>query len=131
VVNRPVVTENDQRKPDPRVLIGGGVVGLVGIALGTGFAVASNAKASKSYYYEQAGVFCMPPDRLCAGQFYSLQREKVNFAGASMWTFIAGGAMLAGTGVYAAVSLLSPKRELKAQVTLGRDEVGAALVAPW
>jgi hypothetical protein len=127
------VTETkDQRKLDPKILIGGGVVGLVGIILGAGFAVGSNMKAAQSHNLEAAGVKCPPPDVLCKGQFDSLQQSKVTFAGMSMWSFIGAGAALVGTGTYAVVKL-APKASQapQAQVTVGMDRVGVALKLPW
>ena len=118
----------------PKILIGrGGVVGLVGIILGAGFAARLEHEGKQeSRPGSRRGPKCSPPDVLVRRQFgQPPQDPSLPAAGVSMWSFIGAGAAIVGTGAYAVVKLASkPTQAPQAQVTVGMDRVGVTLKLP-
>lgn len=95
------------------VFASGVSVAGAGVVLGGVFAILSSIKASKSHNLEQPTATC---GSTCVQQFDDLQKQKVTFAGASMWSFIGAGAVALGTGTYMVVQLFTkPQQEVKAQ----------------
>jgi hypothetical protein len=111
------------------IVISGGAVSAAGLLAGFGFMITSFVKAGKSHSLEEPGAGC---GTTCKAQFDDLQKQKVTFAGASMWSFIGAGAVALGTGTYVAVTVLTkPKTPLKAEITARPDRVGAAFSLAW
>jgi hypothetical protein len=126
------------------IVFGGAAGSALFTILGTTFAIVSDTKSSSSHALEQptAATKCMGKAVNAAAcnaqvaslgtQFDALQKAKVNFAGASMWSFIGAGALLVGTGAYLVVSLVKkPGQDVKAGVVLGPDRAGAVLTYEW
>ncbi|APR82009.1 Dihydrolipoamide acetyltransferase [Minicystis rosea] len=111
------------------IAISGAAVAAAATLAGGAFAIVSAVKAGASHSLEE-------PDRTCGAtckdQFDALQKQKVTFAGASMWSFIGAGAVLLGTGAYVTVTLITrPKQPLKASFVVRPDHVGAVLSTQW
>jgi hypothetical protein len=109
------------------------------LILGTAFAIESDLKASSSHALEQPGASatCL---MMCQPQFDSLQKARVNFAGASLGSFILSTTALVGTGTYWAVmAITSPKsspttappQPVKAGAFLAPGLAGASLSTTW
>jgi hypothetical protein len=86
------------------VIISGASASAAFLLLGGAFAIVSDLKASKSHALEQPTATCGAD---CATQFDALQKSKVTFAGASLWSFVASGALLAGTGGYVVYQIVT------------------------
>lgn len=111
------------------VFASGVSVAGAGVVLGGVFAILSSIKASKSHDLEQPTATC---GVTCVQQFDDLQKQKVTFAGASMWSFIGAGAVALGTGTYMVVQLFTkPQQEVKAQIVVRPDQVGGAFTLQW
>ncbi|MFT3775480.1 MAG: PEGA domain-containing protein [Minicystis sp.] len=111
------------------IVISGGAVAAAATLAGGAFAIISAVKAGASHSLEQPDRTC---GTMCKEQFDALQKQKVTFAGASMWSFIGAGAVLLGTGAYVTVTVLTkPKQPLKASVVVRPDHVGAVLSTQW
>lgn len=93
--------------PRMPVIITGAVLGGAGVVLGAVFAGLSNAKAS-DVAAKHDGIVNMGATAACGPTLsancealQSAKRDQVTFANASAWSFIAAGAVGAGTVIYA------------------------------
>jgi hypothetical protein len=104
-------------------LLIGGAAGTGALALlGGVFAIISDVKASKSHSLERPDATC---GATCRTDFDALQKQKVTFAGASMWSFIGAGALLLGTASYTVVTIVKrPKETMNAGVVITPDQLG-------
>jgi hypothetical protein len=113
------------------IAIGGASVAAAATVAGGVFAILSAIKAGKSHALEAPDRACAPLSA-CVEQFDALQKQKVTFAGAAMWSFIGAGAALLGTGAYVTVTVLTkPKQPLKAGLVVRPDQLGAVLSTQW
>jgi hypothetical protein len=105
-------------------LLIGGAAGTGALALlGGALAIVSDVKASKSHGLERPDATC---GATCKTDFDALQKQKVTFAGASMWSFIGAGALLVGTASYTVVTILKrPKEAMRADVVITPGQLGA------
>ena len=111
------------------IVISGAAVSAAGTVIGASLAILSAVKASKSHGLEEPDATC---GATCKDQFDALQKQKVTFAGASMWSFIGAGTVLLGTGTYLAVTVFTrPKQPVSARLVVRPDQIGAALTLPW
>lgn len=113
------------------VLITGASVAGIATVLGGVFAVMSNKKNSQSHELEQPTRTCTPIED-CMTQFDALQKQKVTFAGASMWSFIGAGAVLLGTGTFLTIQLLTkPNTGVKSSLVVRPDLVGGSFAVQF
>lgn len=113
------------------IVISGAAVAAAGTLAGAVFAILSAIKVGQSHKLEtpEGRVDCADT---CKDQFDALQKQKVTFAGASMWSFIGAGAVLLGTGAYVTVTVITrPKQSLKAGLTVRPDQLGGNLTFQW
>jgi hypothetical protein len=111
------------------IAIGGAALSAAGTVIGASLAIVSAVKASKSHALEEPDATC---GATCKDQFDALQKEKVTFAGASMWSFIGAGAVLLGTSTYLVVQVINrPKQSASAGLVVRPDRVGATFTFQW
>jgi hypothetical protein len=116
------------------VIISGASASAAFAVLGGAFAIVSDLKASKSHALEQPTATC---GSMCASQFDALQKSKVTFAGASLWSFIGSSALLVGTGGYVVYSIVTRpkpaavKSDMKAALVVRPGELGGTLTLDW
>jgi PEGA domain len=124
-------------RPGLPVLVTGGALAVVGLAVGAGLAVAANGKGSAA----DAAVAMLPPSGAhasCATNMSACatinddRQAHDALAKGALGTFIAGGAIGVATLLY---GLLAPKGsaapETKAVPVVGRDGAGVAVVGVW
>jgi hypothetical protein len=111
----------------PILLSGAAATGALAI-LGGALAIVSDLKSSTSHSLEAPTAGCATT---CATQFNSLQKQKVNFAGGAMWSFIGAGAVLLGTGAYWTVTVITTPRPVKAGLLVAPDRAAASLTYQW
>jgi PEGA domain len=139
----PVLTPVTATGPDPITATGFVVTGL-GLGLGAAFAILSKIKATDADTQAQsiAGVSGSNP-KACAGASPStecstlggLRASEATFADAALWTFVAAGAVGAGTLIYTFAiphAASTPKGALKASraqlIPLAGPGVGGVLL---
>lgn len=111
------------------IAITGAALSAAGTLLGASFAIVSAVKASKSHGLEEPDATC---GATCKDQFDALQKQKVTFAGASMWSFIGAGAVLLGTSTFLVVQVINrPKQTASAGVVVRPDQVGGTFTFQW
>jgi hypothetical protein len=121
--------ENIFGGPTLPIVFTGAAVSLAGVLAGGALAIVSDVKASKSHSLEQPDATC---GTTCAEQFDALQKQKVTFARASLWSFVGAGAVLVGTGTYLVVTVITkPKQAVKAGVVVRPDQVGGSFSFSW
>ena len=93
--------------PDMRIVIAGGAAGVVGLGLGLTFAILSNGKAGdaedlKGTLEKSHGSgFCnMSANKARCDELSGLRDDQTTLGNISFWSFVGGGAVLAGTAVY-------------------------------
>jgi hypothetical protein len=102
--------------PNKAILIAGGAVGAAGILSGVVFAMISNGKAGDSNALHdklaagpgREGACTLAANQGSCGELLSLREDQALFANISVWSFIVGGAALAGTAAYWVLSTYEP-----------------------
>lgn len=113
------------------IAIGGAALSAAGTLIGASLAIVSAVKASKSHALEDPDADC---GATCKAQFDELQKQKVTFAGASMWSFIGAGAVLLGTSTYLVVQVINNrprKQTASAGLVVRPDQIGGSFTFQW
>jgi len=111
------------------IVLTGAAVSVTGALIGGALAIVSDVKASKSHGLEQPDATC---GSTCQEQFDALQKQKVTFARASLWSFVGAGAVLLGTGTYLVVTVITKSRQaVKAGVVVRPDQIGGSFTFQW
>lgn len=120
----PLNARNDSRA---RVLLAGGIVTGVALALGTGFAIASEVKRQER---DDASTRCLRgPD---CEPYNAPERARGGFLTASLVSFVAAGAIGSGTLVYSLMTSEDTSRgEVKATASIGPGRVAGAIEFSW
>jgi tetratricopeptide (TPR) repeat protein len=102
--------------PKKAILIAGGAVGAAGLLSGVVFAIVSTGKAgdADAKHDELAagpggqGACTLSQNQASCNDLLALREDQALFANVSVWSFILGGAALAGTAVYWVMSTYEP-----------------------
>ncbi len=118
--------------PRNKVVVMAGAAGAgAALALGVGAMIGSFVEAGK-LEKELGGQRCGDPDmRSCSPSVVNADHNRVRLANTSFWSFMAAGALGAGTLSYVLMTSPKSKSKVSASISVGPGAAGATVVVPW
>jgi hypothetical protein len=119
-----------QRERNKVVVIAGAAAGVAALGLGVGFMAGSFAEAGKRDAALKVHQ-CEPHTPTCVAEVVRADHSRVMLANGSFWSFLAAGALGAGTLTYVLMTPSKSKSKVSASVSVGPGSAGATVVVPW
>jgi hypothetical protein len=117
--------------PSKGVVIAGTAAGVAALGVGAGFMAGSLAEAGKrdiALHGQPCGGAHAPS---CSAEVRAAEHHRVMLANGAFWSFVAAGALGAGTLTYVLMAPSKSKSKVSASIAVGPGSAGATVVVPW